>query len=80
MAIAVNYPDTNPALQNFLHYCHIKNYPPKTTLIHVGDSSEKLYFIIKGSVSVGTTGDEDGRELIYAYLHEGQFIGEIGIF
>lgn len=80
MAITVNYPDTNPALQNFLHYCHIRNYPPKTTLIHVGDSSEKLYFIIKGSVSVGTTGEEDGRELIYAYLHEGQFIGEIGIF
>jgi len=76
----VNNPDNNPALKNFLRYSHIKNYPPKTTLIHIGDYNKKLYFIIKGSVTVGTVDEDDGRELIYAYLHAGQFIGEIGIF
>ncbi len=78
--MTANNPNKNPALKNFLHYCHIKDYPPKRTLIHIGDYNKKLYFIIKGSVTVGTEDEVDGRELIYAYLHAGQFIGEIGIF
>jgi CRP/FNR family cyclic AMP-dependent transcriptional regulator len=76
----VNYLNNHPALKFFLHHCHIKNYSPKTTLIHIGDDNKKLFFIIKGSVIVGTVDQDDGRELIYAYLHQGQFIGEIGLF
>lgn len=76
MSIIVN----NPAFKHFLRYCHIKNYPPNTTLIRIGDYNRKLFFIISGSVTVGTVDEDDGRELIYAYLHQGQFIGEIGIF
>lgn len=67
-------------LDELLRYCHIKSYPTKTTLIRIGDFNHKLYYIIDGSVSVGTEEADDGRELIYAYLNEGDFIGEIGIF
>ena len=67
------------ALKELLRYCHIKNYPAKTTLIRIGEYNHKLHFIIDGSVSVGTE-EEDGRELIFAYLNEGEFIGEMGIF
>ncbi|NOQ35858.1 MAG: cAMP-activated global transcriptional regulator CRP [Methylococcaceae bacterium] len=69
-----------PALDNFLHHCHIKTYPAKTTLIRIGENNQKLYFIMDGSVTVGTEDEEDGRELIYAYLNAGEFIGEVGIF
>lgn len=68
------------ALEHFLRYCHIKNYPAKTTLIRIGDHNNKLYYIMEGSVSVGTEDEEEGRELIYAYLNAGDFIGEVGVF
>jgi CRP/FNR family cyclic AMP-dependent transcriptional regulator len=67
-------------IDDFLHYCHIKTYPPKTTIIHTGETNNKLYYIIEGSVSVTTEEEDDGRELIYAYLNKGQFIGEVGVF
>lgn len=68
------------ALKHFLRYCHIKNYPAKATLIRIGDHNNKLYYIMEGSVTVGTEDEEDGRELIYAYLNTGNFIGEVGVF
>lgn len=69
-----------PALDRFLEYCHVKSYPAKSTILRVGDNNNKLFFILEGSVSVGIEDDEDGRRLIYAYLNQGEFIGEIGVF
>lgn len=69
-----------PALDRFLEYCHVKSYPAKSTILRVGDNNNTLYFILEGSVSVGIEDDEDGRWLIYAYLNQGEFIGEIGVF
>ncbi|MCK4492564.1 MAG: cAMP-activated global transcriptional regulator CRP [Methylococcales bacterium] len=72
-------PIRQQALTNFLKLCHVKIYPPKTTLIHAGDINETLYYIIKGSVLVDAE-DDDGKELILAYLNKGDFIGEMGVF
>jgi CRP/FNR family cyclic AMP-dependent transcriptional regulator len=72
-------PRQNPALDNFLHHCHTKKYAPRSTIIHAGDESEILYYIIEGSVSV-VIEDEDCNEIVLAYLNPGDFFGEMGLF
>ncbi len=67
------------AIQKFLEHCHRKQYPVKSTIIRQGDPSHDLFYIVKGSVSV-TLEDEEGRELVLAYLNPGDFFGEIGLF
>jgi len=62
------------ALEAFLGQCHRRRYPSKTAIIRPGDSANILYFIIDGSVTVSTE-DEEGRELILAYINRGEFIG-----
>lgn len=58
---------------------HRKQYPAHNTIIHVGDSSDTLYYVVAGTVTVLIEGD-DGREMIVAYLNEGDFFGEMGLF
>ena len=72
-------PRVNRALDSFLHHCHIKKYAARTTIIHAGDESETLYYIIDGSVSV-VIEDSDSNEIILAYLNPGDFFGELGLF
>lgn len=67
------------ALDAFLHLCHTKVYPAKATIMRPGDQGDKLLFIVEGSVSVSVD-DDDGHELILAYLNKHDFIGEIGVF
>ncbi len=67
------------ALAQFLRLCHTRSYPAKVTIIRPGDVGDKLLFIVEGSVSVSVE-DEDGRELILAYLNKHEFIGEVGVF
>ena len=66
-------------LHKFLGFCHRRRYPSKTPIIRPGDSANTLYYIVDGSLSVSSE-DEDGRELILAYLNKGEFIGEMGLF
>ena len=72
-------PQKNPALDSFLHHCHAKKYAARSTIIHAGDDSETLYYIIEGSVSV-VIEDEDCNEIVLAYLNPGDFFGEMGLF
>ena len=75
-------PQTNTyseVLNHFLQLCHTRNYPAKSTIIRPGDMGDKLLFIIEGSVSISVE-DEEGHELILAYLNKNDFIGEIGVF
>ncbi|MDJ0777805.1 MAG: cAMP-activated global transcriptional regulator CRP [Gammaproteobacteria bacterium] len=72
-------PRQNPALDNFLRHCHVKKYSARSTIIHAGDESETLYYIIDGSVSV-VIEDEDCNEIVLAYLNPGDFFGEMGLF
>lgn len=66
-------------VEEFLSHCHRRRYPSKTTIIYAGDSGDTLYYIIKGSVTV-IIEDDDGREMIVAYLNPGDFFGEMGLF
>ncbi len=71
-------PDRN-AMEQFLAMCHRRRYPGKTAIIRPGDSANILYYVIDGSLTVSSE-DEEGRELILAYLNRGEFIGEMGLF
>ena len=66
-------------LDNFLSHCHRKRYPNRSTIIYEGDSSDTLYYIVSGSVSV-VLEDDDGKEVVVAYLNAGDFFGEMGLF
>lgn len=68
-----------PNLDRFLANCHRRKYPAKSTIIYAGDESDALYYILKGSVTVMIE-DDDGREMIMAYLNAGDFFGEMGLF
>ena len=69
----------DPTLEWFVSHCHRRKYPAKSTIIYAGDRPDTLYLIIDGSVSV-LIEDNDGRELVLAYLNPGDFFGEMGLF
>ncbi|MCW8857135.1 MAG: cAMP-activated global transcriptional regulator CRP [Kangiella sp.] len=66
-------------IQWFLNHCQRRRFPAKSTLIYAGDSSNTLYFMLEGSVTV-LIEDDEGRELVLAYLNPGDFFGEMGLF
>ncbi len=68
-----------PNAEAFLAHCHRRRYPAKSTIIYAGDEGDTLSYIVKGSVTV-LIEDDDGREMIVAYLNEGDFFGEMGLF
>ena len=67
------------SLDRFLEHCHRKNYPAKSVIIYAEDKPDVLYYIVDGSVSV-LIEDEEGREIVLAYLNKGDFFGEMGLF
>jgi len=66
-------------LDQFLEHCHRRQYPAKSVIIYAGDKPEVLYYIVDGSVTV-LIEDEEGREIVLAYLNKGDFFGEMGLF
>lgn len=67
------------SMERFLAQCHRRRYPTKTAIIRPGDPPNTLFYVIDGSVTV-LAEDEEGRELIVAYINRGEFIGETGLF
>ena len=78
-SIARPVDDKTKHLDHFLSQCHRRRYPAKSTIIYAGDKSDSLFYIVKGSVTV-IIEDDDGREMIMAYLNAGDFFGEMGLF
>jgi len=68
-----------PGLNEFLSISHRRSFPKRSTLISAGAESGSLYYLSKGSVTVSIE-DEDGHEMVVAYLNEGSFFGEMGLF
>jgi CRP/FNR family cyclic AMP-dependent transcriptional regulator len=68
----------NPTVDRFLAHCHRRRYPAKSVIIYAGDKPDVLYFVIQGSVSVLI--EDDGNEIVLAYLNPGDFFGEMGLF
>ena len=79
MALATPKGTGNSSIDKFLMHCHRRRYPTKSVIIYAGDKSDVLYFIISGSVSV-LIEEDDGREIVLAYLNKGDFFGEMGLF
>lgn len=69
----------NATIDRFLEHCHKRRYPAKSVIIYAGDQPDVLYYIVKGSVSV-LIEDENGKEIVLAYLNKGDFFGEMGLF
>jgi len=67
------------ALEKFLSYSHKRRYPTKSLIIYAGDAPDALYYISEGSVAV-LMNDDDGHEIVLAYLNQGDFFGEMGLF
>jgi len=64
-----------PVLDRFLAQCQIRRVPSKTTVISGGETSGSLYVIVDGSVAV-ISEDEDGHEMVVAYLNRGEFLAK----
>lgn len=79
MNIVREIPTLNPSLEYLLKFSHRKSYNAKKIIIHEGDVSSSLYYIIEGSVSVLAEGG-NGEEIILAQLNRGDFFGEAGLF
>jgi len=67
------------AIDRFLGHCHKRRFPAKTLIIYAGDKPDALYYINDGSVAV-LMNDDDGHEIVLAYLNQGDFFGEMGLF
>lgn len=67
------------AISRFLSFCDTSEVSKKGLILRAGTPADKLYYLIKGSASV-IDSDEDGNEIILAYLNAGDFIGELGLF
>jgi len=72
-------PTIDPTVARLLENCHTKRYSNGSRIIHAGDPSTTLYYITGGSVSVMIE-DETGHEMVLAYLNQGDFFGEMGLF
>lgn len=79
MSIVREKPVPNPSLEYLLKHAHTKSYAARKVIIHEGDKSESLYYIVKGSVNVQAE-NEAGDEIILAHLNQGDFFGEAGLF
>lgn len=77
--VAISLPPKIRSLDAFLGHCYSRRFTPRTTIIHAGDVADRVYYIVKGSVTI-LIEDEQGRDLIIAYLNKGDFFGEIGLF
>jgi CRP/FNR family cyclic AMP-dependent transcriptional regulator len=49
-----------------------------TFIVRAGDSTDSLYILLSGRAKV-TNFDEEGREIILAWLNPGEFFGEMGL-
>ena len=70
-----------PNVESFLRHCQRQVHKPKSVMLRVGDSSDSLYLILDGSVSVMVEDETDPEhKMVLAYLNPGDFFGEMGLF
>ena len=69
----------NQLIEKILPHCRTKTYGNRSTIIFAGDPCESLFFVLGGSVTI-LLEDDDGKEMIIAYLNKGDFFGELALF
>jgi CRP/FNR family cyclic AMP-dependent transcriptional regulator len=77
--LAVPPPNKMKIADKLLPHSQRRKCPAKSNIICAGEESDSLYLIIKGSVTI-LIEDNEGREMIVAYLNTGDFFGELGLF
>jgi CRP/FNR family cyclic AMP-dependent transcriptional regulator len=70
---------SHAAVQAYIAQAQKRSFPPKHTILRAGEAPDSLYLILEGSVSV-ILEDDDGREIVLAYLNAGGFFGEMCLF
>ncbi len=55
-----------------------RNFPKSSVIINEGDSSDSLYIIVKGRVTIYLS-DENGKEVILNSQSEGDYFGELAL-
>lgn len=78
VSVSLNTPKTEN-IKDFLAASHGRHFKRNSMIIQAGEDSDSLFYITKGSVTV-LIEDDSGREMIVAYLNEGDFFGEMGLF
>ncbi len=66
-------------IKALLKHCRRRTFPAKSTILRAGDIGKELLLVVKGSIVV-LSENQTGKEIILAYLNEGDFFGEIGYF
>ena len=69
----------SPGLQRFIEHARRRVVPSRTLLISAGEPPESLFLVVSGSVEVMIE-DDEGNDMVLAYLGKGQFFGEMGLF
>lgn len=65
-----------PAMTRFLSHCHRRTYPTNAVLV----KPETLSFLLRGYAYDCMDDETGGEEIVLAYLDEGDFFGELGLF
>ena len=67
------------ALAAFLAHTHKRKFRARTDVFRPGEPAKSLFFVVSGSLAI-LAEESDGRELLLAYVHPGDFIGATGMF
>jgi CRP/FNR family cyclic AMP-dependent transcriptional regulator len=77
--VAITPPSKIKSLDKLLAHAQRRRCAARSDIICAGDRSESLFLILKGSVTI-VIEDDEGREMIVAYLNNGDYFGELGLF
>jgi CRP/FNR family cyclic AMP-dependent transcriptional regulator len=76
---AINTFGLTPEIAAMLEHAVHRRFVSKSVIVHEGEKSDALYYVVTGSVTVWVQ-DADGEELILAYIGPGEFFGELSLF
>ena len=65
-------------IENLAARAQVKSYKKHEAIYKYGDTSDYVYFLIKGSIKIGTFSN-DGREVIKHILHPMAMFGELSL-
>lgn len=74
-----SYFESEIDIEDFLSHCTIKDYRRQSIVVRQGEKTDRLFFLLKGSVSVIRQHEND-KDIVLAYLTQGAFFGEMGLF
>ncbi len=69
---------TEVELEKIAKVAERKRVERGASIVRAGDSTDSLYILLTGRAKVTNT-DEEGKEIILAWLESGEFFGEMGL-